>query len=155
MKTGNLLSLLVILFMSSSIFAAGAGPGDPPKADPFALDESAVYESVDQLTALEQHLLQNEGTTLADLQEVDHPLIEGLDLGNASDYGMAGIQADGPGGLPSFLWGFCLGAIGILIVWLVTEDNAELKKALWGCVAQTVLSLAVYGILIATGAYVR
>ena len=155
MKTRSVLTLFVICLMSFSAFAAGVGPGDPPKKDPFALDESAVYESVDQLTALEQHLLQNEDATLADLQEANHPLVQGLNFGDDSEFGAAGIQADGPAGLPSFLWGFCLGAIGMLIVYLVTEDNDELKKSLWGCIAQTVLSGVVYGILIATGAYVR
>ena len=50
---------------------------------------------------------------------------------------------DPPLGIPSFLWGMCLGLPGLAVVYFVTEDDEETKKALWGCL----VSVAVYGVL--------
>ncbi len=56
--------------------------------------------------------------------------------------------SDSPLGLPAFLWGFCLGWVGILIVWLVSKDSrnssAHVRSAVWGCVTAGALYLVVY-----------
>ncbi len=52
-----------------------------------------------------------------------------------------------PLGIPSFIWGFCLGVVGILIVYLTTEDTEEAKKALLGCVIANALWLILYLVL--------
>ena len=41
---------------------------------------------------------------------------------------------DGPVDIPSFIWGCVAGPVGVLVVYLVTEDNDETKKALLGCI---------------------
>jgi len=41
-------------------------------------------------------------------------------------------------GIPGFWWGCVLGPVGILVVYLVTEnDKPEVKKALYGCLVST------------------
>ena len=51
---------------------------------------------------------------------------------------------DGPAGIPAFLWGCVLGWIGILVVYLVTEDSDETKKALYGCLIGWGLGFLLY-----------
>jgi len=60
------------------------------------------------------------------------------------------LSSQPPLGIPSFLWGFILGVIGILIVYLITENGDETKKALWGCLAFTVLWVVLYFVLFAS-----
>lgn len=41
-------------------------------------------------------------------------------------------------GIPSFLWGCGLGVVGLLVVYIVSdEDKVETKKAMWGCITST------------------
>ena len=49
-----------------------------------------------------------------------------------------------PLGVPSLLWGFCLGIVGVVIVHLVAEDRAETRKAIIGCAISTALYVVVY-----------
>ncbi len=47
-------------------------------------------------------------------------------------------------GIPSFCWGLFLGWVGILIVYLVSEDKDETRKALYGCIVGSVLGIACF-----------
>ena len=52
-----------------------------------------------------------------------------------------------PLGIGGFVWGFCLGAIGILIVYLAIDDpelkRREGRNAIYGCLVSSLLSLAI------------
>ncbi len=50
-------------------------------------------------------------------------------------------EEDGaPFGIPSFIWGFCFGLLGVLFVYLMTDNNKEeAKKAFIGCVVSGAL----------------
>ncbi len=50
-------------------------------------------------------------------------------------------------GNTSFLMGCLLGVIGVLIVYLVTENGHEVEKALWGMVASYVITGACIGLI--------
>ncbi len=52
-----------------------------------------------------------------------------------------------PLGIPSFLWGCCLGVIGILLVYVLTDgDRDQTKKALWGCVVGSLSGCVLWGL---------
>lgn len=145
MKVKFIFLITIFFFLHVSLNAAAIGPGDPPSKDnPFSFDESLLDPSMDRLTDLEAYVWENPGTSLSELQANKHPIVEGMNLVDTASQSPMGIAGDGPAGLPSFLWGFCLGAIGILIVWLVTEDNDELKKSLMGCLVSSLISGAIY-----------
>ncbi|MFZ1751284.1 MAG: hypothetical protein WAU01_13865 [Saprospiraceae bacterium] len=63
-------------------------------------------------------------------------------------------KGDVPLGIPGFLWGFCFGVIGMLVVYLVMDDGADRKKqvkqALYGCIVGTLLGYLLYALVIAT-----
>lgn len=50
--------------------------------------------------------------------------------------------------LPAFWWGCILGWVGILVVFLVTQDSLQTKSALWGCIVGSLLGCFIYVILI-------
>ncbi len=40
-----------------------------------------------------------------------------------------------PLGIPSFIWGCCFNFLGVVLVYIMTdENNKETKRAFWGCV---------------------
>lgn len=58
-----------------------------------------------------------------------------------------------PLGIPSFLWGCCLGVSGLIVVYIVTDnDREEVKKALNGCLVSGVVVIALYAIAILSAA---
>ena len=55
--------------------------------------------------------------------------------------------------IASFLWGCAFGWVGLLIVYLVTDnDKEQTKKALWGCLANGV-AIVVYATIIFNSGY--
>lgn len=60
--------------------------------------------------------------------------------------------SDAPLGIPGFLWGFCLGWVGILLVYLLMDDSpnrsAQVRSAVWGCATVGILVLLYYVFII-------
>ena len=55
-------------------------------------------------------------------------------------------------GSSSFILGCLFGAIGVLIVYLITESSEEVRKAVWGMVSSFVITGACVGLLLLTSA---
>lgn len=125
--------LVVCIFLTVSAFAG--------KQNLFSIDESHLNSELAELTALENYLADNTAT-LTSLTEQNHLLVANFSS-NSGWRSIAGL-AEPPLGVSSFIWGFCLGLPGLAIVYFVAEDPAETKKALWGCIASTVLYSVFY-----------
>jgi hypothetical protein len=129
-----LLSFLLALFACFSTFANDA--------DLFNLDYNAVQSEFADLDQLSNMVAANSDLTYTSLKLSDENLITGLKLVSnvSAPFGTFGEPLLG---IPSFLWGCVFGPIGMLVVYVGTdEDKEETKKALWGCVAST----AAYGV---------
>ncbi|MFN4122105.1 MAG: hypothetical protein ACK4GL_02235 [Flavobacteriales bacterium] len=121
------------VFMSSlfaGLFAFNASAG---VAEVFEMDENFVNSELAQLNELDEFIAVNEGITLSEMDASNGLLAE---LNGSSDIlrtlELIG-RGDPPLGIPSFLWGACFGVAGIAIVYFVTDDRDETKKALTGC----------------------
>lgn len=102
-------------------------------ANLFSYDKSSVNSQMSAINSVENFVNSNPGVTLDELQASNNDILNGVNLNaNASSFSSL---AEGPLGIPSFLWGCVLGAIGILLVYLISQDSEETKKALWGCLA--------------------
>lgn len=114
-------------------------------------NEDAFYEEFSELSSLEEFLETNE-TSYSELVAIESSLIASVapePLLPFSD----DVDSEGPAlGIPSFLWGCVLGWVGLLIVYLVTENTDETKKALWGCIASSVIGVVIYVVIIAAAA---
>ena len=126
--------LLVSLLISTTCFANDA--------DLFSYDEQKIENELSEISQLEAFLLQNNGTTYSDLLMSENEIAGALSYSNSGFMNFAMLEP--PLGIPSFLWGFCFGAVGMLVVYVVSEDRDETMKALWGCVAGTVLWGVIY-----------
>lgn len=138
----KLLMAALVVFLSGSLMA---GNGDL-----FSYDKEEVQQELSTMNDLEQYVGQHQGVTLSDLQAENNELTMGMENSPNSVLGGLGY-GDPPLGVPSFVWGCVLSWVGILVVYLVTEDNDETKKALWGCVAGAVgwsLFYVVYYVII-------
>lgn len=133
------LLFFVVLLSAVHLSASNAGL--------FKIDEVQLAEEMRGVNELESFVLQNEGVTLtelntspslrASLSQEALALVDGMNL------------LEPPLGIPSFCWGGCLGWVGILITYLVTDqDKDETTKALYGCLAQGVCGILIYVVYI-------
>lgn len=117
------------------------------EADLFEVDYNEVAASLTEVTELENFVVENEGVTYSELVAQGSMLVA-----NISEHAQMSADANRRKsntalGIPSFLWGCILGWVGILIVYLVTEDRDETKKALWGCIANGLVVVLFYAVL--------
>jgi hypothetical protein len=113
----------------------------------FTYKAAAVQQEMSGLTKLETYVEQHPGLTYNDLVDQHSDLLDGVRYDVEASLGVM-KPVDGPLGIPSFLWGCVLGWVGILVVYLITNDSEEAKKAFWGCLLQPVAACAVYLIFI-------
>lgn len=101
-------------------------------ADLFKVDDQEINTEFAQLNELEQFVNANEGITLEEIN-TNNPLVKNLN--NSSDIlgVISTLRGEPPLGIPSFVWGACLGLAGVAIVYFVADDRDETKKALTGC----------------------
>lgn len=131
----------IILFMPLLSLANAnriALPPDSSLSNLFHLDEEVVYQSVSDLSRLEDYVKNQGEVNLSKLQTDNHPLVQNIQF---SPEHFTFIEP--PLGIPSFVWGFCLGFIGMAVVYFVTEDKEEVKLALYGCLVSSAVSLAI------------
>ena len=110
-------------------------------------NEQAVNAEFEKLNKLEEFVVANEGVTIEDVQNTE--LTQDLKL----DTNVTNAVAAGelPLGIPAFWWGCVLGLLGVLAVYLITDkDKDQTKKALYGCLAWTVLWVVYYLVVLAT-----
>ena len=140
--------VLAITLLSSQSFGLYARDISPtPKEldeSVFSFDEELINNELSELNALDSYIEENENVTFASLVEEGNPLIANIE-NSAAPMGMAGQDGEPPLGIPSFLWGCVFGVIGLVVVYIMTDENKdETKKALWGCVASTAVGAVLY-----------
>ena len=84
----------------------------------------------------------------ADQLNTENPLL----INFKADDNLPALSSDSPLGIPGFCWGFVFGVLGILIVYLVSEDKHETQNALMGCVISYVLGIGCYFLVYAGAA---
>ncbi|GAB3521075.1 hypothetical protein [Emticicia fontis] len=101
-----------------------------PQVEALKYDEKTINAEFEKLNKLEAYVNTNEGTTLADVQETELAKDLKLDTNVTSTV----ARGDLPLNIPAFWWGCVLGLVGVLVVYIVTDqDKDQTKKALYGC----------------------
>ena len=129
------LTIIEVLTIIIFLFAGTSFAEDP---DLFSYDKSIVENEMASLNELEHYVLDNPGVTLSALKEEGLPLAS--TVSNADSYSALNHMFEKALGVGGFWWGCCLGPAGILVVYLVTEDKAETRSALIGCIVWGLLS---------------
>ncbi len=149
-KTLSVFLAIVLLVSQNQIVSAKTIEVNLPSVDisVFDLNEDALAMAMQELTELDNYLTTNEGTTYSDLVEIGSELIANVS-DSTSPIGM-NQEGESPLGISPFLWGCVLGWVGLLIVYLMTDQDKEMtKKALIGCLVGTGVWVVVWVIIAA------
>ena len=140
MKKLLLFAALILFFGGQNLWAS--------QADEFKVDQQQIQSEFADLNQLEQTVLQNNFMSLSEMQSRNmlSAKYSNLNLTN-------GMMMEPALGIPGFWWGCVFGPVGILIVYLVTDnDRDEVKKSFYGCLVSgafwivwEVFWLVVYG----------
>ena len=128
---------LVFLFVLCGVLSTQALA---VSGDLFDYDKEKVRTEMEQLTALEEMVAQNQDLTYDDLMAENNPLVANL---NPTNNLMAGVGAAMPI-VPAFWWGCVLGPVGILLVYVIEEDRDQTMSAFWGCLVGSAASTVLY-----------
>lgn len=102
-----------------------------------------------KLNQLESIIIANPNFTVDSVIKEQPQLIKDLGINSETKSNIGDDDPMKPAGFPAFWWGFCLGIWGILIVYLITDNNkAALNKTVKGCITATAIGLGVYVIAI-------
>ncbi len=126
-------------------------------ADMIDVDESYIENVFADLNQLESYVVEHQGVTLNELKAIGSTLVANVDVSGLGSLGACSmLGGEPPLGIPSFLWGCCLGWVGILLVYIITDnDKEEVKKSLYGCLvgaASSIIIYVVYAALIVSAA---
>ncbi len=125
--------LLTLVMFCFSAFAVTANNNPVNIED----GKSTIKTEIADLEAIENIIL-NEGLTYSELADKYPALVENANIASsAEEEGLFDRASDSPLGIPGFWWGFCLGWVGMLIVYLTMDSGSDRKEqvmnALWGC----------------------
>lgn len=136
----KLVYLFSILILSSSqIFAE----------DTFEYNEKNIESEFEQLNKIETYVLNHDGATLSEVQSQNPKLLAGIELNPESSTNF--LKGDLPANIPPFIWGCVLGVIGILLVYILSDNDKDLtKKAVIGCLVGWGAGLIIYFIFVAS-----
>ena len=144
-----LISLTILINVSYASFPSHSSSND--LRDLFVVDIEKINEEMEELDKIESYVVENQLDFQSALET--NPTIfltKSLNLNTSSNSVL--IYGEPPLGIPSFVWGMCCGFAGLAIVYFITEDSEETKKALYGCITGTVISTVLYVILVAASA---
>ena len=137
-KSISMIMAFTFLFVQTQVYAHAPLMDEidyVPSVDQsiFNLDEANLEIAMADLNQLDSYLLQHPEATYQDVVKDNASLVA-----NVSAIAAPAGENNGPLGIPSFLWGCVFGVIGVLLVYLMTDNNMdETKKALWGCFTGT------------------
>jgi hypothetical protein len=111
-------------------------------ADLFNLDYNAVKAEFSQLDQLATMVTSNSELTYSNLMLTNSNLVASLRL--VPESLLPTGEKNPVLGIPSFLWGCGLGVVGMLVVYIISDqDKVETKKAMWGCISWTAVVVIV------------
>jgi hypothetical protein len=147
------LTLAMIAFLGGTLWASS-----PNNNNPFQDDLSRIESEFAGMTELE-NVVENRNATYSELAAENNALLQNVTSDNdiaASLLGSAAPSGDRLLGIPGFWWGFCLGLLGIILVYVAVEGDAkktEGKKAIIGCAVWTVIWVVLWFGLFASSAW--
>lgn len=149
----NVLSLL-LFFVCTSLLAINPTTNSE-LVDKFNTSSDAIDTELNQLQNMNNLVINND----YDFDALNANHAEMVSQSKLSSKAAAGIfegHPDNPLGIPGFWWGFCLGWVGMLIMYLTMDEGAarkeQVKNALYGCIIFSVLWLVIWFGVIAAAA---
>ena len=130
----KIISLLSILALSLTFAYA---------EEPLNFDDQNINSEFDQINKIERYVQANEGVTLTQLKAENAELLNGIDLESQTVSSIA--SGDLPAGIPAFWWGCILTWVGVILVYVLTDnDKEQTKKAVMGCLVSAAVYVVTY-----------
>ena len=145
----KLFTLAICALLGGTMWAASL---NNTPTNPFQDDLSRLDQEFAEITALEQ-LVAEKNATYSQLANEQNTLLQSVTSDNNIASTLLGSVA--PDGerlldIPGFWWGFCLGLLGVILVFVAVDGEAgkrEGKKAIIGCIIGSLLSTLIYLVL--------
>jgi hypothetical protein len=130
----KMLFLLALVLVATNMYAANATD--------FNIDDKEVTVAMADLSTAEVYVNAHPNATLDEVKAAAGDL-------NLSTNFAQSLGTEPPYGVPSFVWGLCLGWIGLVVVYIVTDnDKAEVKKALMGTLVGMAIGVVLYAVVL-------
>lgn len=150
----RIFTTITVLFLVVFGLSASTTPGNL-STGLFKDDLKSIDQDFSALNQLEQ-TVQASGMDYNQLKAENHQDLNALNYSGDVSNALLGSSGgdDRLAGIPGFLWGFCLGWIGILLVYLLIDDDAakrhEGKQAIIGCIVSGLIEIAIYVLWVAS-----
>lgn len=149
----NILSLFLLLICTSLV--AINPTTNPELLNQFNSGSDNIDTELNQLNEMNNLVINNQYDF--DALNANHSeMVAATKLSNKAASGLFEGHPDNPLGIPGFWWGFCLGWVGMLIMYLTMDEGSarkeQVKNALYGCIILNVLALVLWFGLIASAA---
>lgn len=137
----KLLSLLLLTIFSVS-FSFATEPQNE-----FEFNQDEISQEFGKLNQIESYVQKND-VTLDELKAEKADLVAGIELNNDATAALS--AGDLPGGIPAFWWGCVLAVLGVVLVYVLTDqDKDQTKKALIGCLVFAGAWVVYYVVIVA------
>ena len=107
----------------------------------FKVDQKKVDSYMMDIEKIELLVQQNNNDYLT-TYDLNPQLFDKSNLNTTLNFSL--IYGEPALGIPSFVWGLCCGVSGLAVVYFVTDDKEETKKALYGCATSGVIGGILY-----------
>ncbi len=113
-----------------------------------SFNQDYINQELAALNRVESFVNTNENVDVQKVEEI--ALLDNINLEkNTTTNILTGDSL--PLNIPAFWWGCFLGGLGILAVYIITEDKAQTTKAIYGCLTLGAVIVAFYIIVIVAG----
>ncbi len=111
-------------------------------------NQENINTTFEKLNKVEAFVEQNTEASFETIKNTD--LLKDIEL-DTNTLDNVTKDTELPLNIPAFWWGCFLGGLGILLVYVITEDKEQTKKALYGCLTAGGVVAVIYIVLIAIG----
>lgn len=154
MRNFQVLLLLITFIVSGYAINPVKDNITNPKANESSLEVglNTIDAELNDLLEIEK-IVRESSSDYETLQKEYPELLAKSKISSSADSGLLDGAADVPLGIPGFWWGFCIGWVGLVIIYVSMDDGADrkqqVKNALIGCVISTVVWTIFYVAVIA------
>ncbi len=138
----SLLTFVLMVFCSVSLLAINPATSGSTLKDRLNAGSDQIDTELSELATMNEAIIAQDLNFEA-LNEAFPSMVEEVNLSPAAAPGIFSGHPDVPVGIPGFWWGFCLGLIGTLIVFLVMDEGEgrkeQVRNSIYGCLIWSAL----------------
>ena len=144
---------LLTVFVSAALMAVTPVNNPEKLINKFEASSATIDAELSNLHTANTAVIDN-NLSFDELAASHATLVEDANLSSNLKDGIFEKASDSPLGIPGFWWGFCLGLIGLLIIYIAMDDGADrksqVKNGVWGCLISAAVSILLQVLVLAS-----